>query len=132
MLEAVAAKVDLIEDLAQRREILACTSILAGLLHQPSVIRQLFREDIMEESLFYQEIIQKGEQRGLQKGLQLGQQQQTLSLTLRLLMRRVGALTPAIEERIRALSFTQLEMLSEALLDFSTQSDLIDWLNNIN
>lgn len=123
LLAQVAAEVELIQDPAQRREILACTAVMAGLLHKPNLIRQLFREDIMQESLFYQEILEKGEQRGLQR---------EKSVILRQLRRRVGELAPSTEERIRALSITQLENLAEALLDFSSPADLTVWLDNLN
>ncbi|MFB2922737.1 DUF4351 domain-containing protein [Aerosakkonema funiforme] len=81
----------------------------------------------MQESLFYQEIIQKG----VQKGLQQGQKQEAVSLTMRQLRRRIGEISPAIEERIRALSLSQLEDLGEALLDFSAPADLTAWLDNL-
>ena len=140
LLVQVAAEVELIQDPAVRREILACTAVMAGLLHKPNLIRQLFREDIMQESVIYQEILEKGEQRGLQRGLQQGlqqgieqgQKQQALLQTLRLLRRRVGEVTPSTEERIRCLSLSKLEELAEALLDFSSPADLMTWLDNLN
>jgi len=131
LLVQVAAEVELIQDPAVRREILACTAVRLGLLHKPNLIRQLFREDIMQESLFYQEILEKGEQRGLQRGLQQGLQRE-VSVILRQVRRRVGELTPSTEERISALSITQLEDLAEALLDFSSPADLTAWLDNLN
>ena len=130
LLQEVAARVELIQDPTQRREILVCTAVMAGLLHKPNLISQLFREDNMQESLFYQEILQKGVQRGLQQGLQQGLQRE-VSVILRLLRRRVGELSSSTEERIRALSITQLEELAEALLDFSSPDDLTDWLENL-
>ncbi|OWY67553.1 hypothetical protein B7486_30620 [cyanobacterium TDX16] len=33
-------------------------------------------------------------------------------------------------ERIRQLSLTQLENLAEALLEFYSSEDLVNWLNN--
>jgi len=131
LLAQVAAEVELIQDPAQRREILVCTAVMAGLLHKPNLISQLFREDNMQESLFYQEIVEKGEQRGLQRGLQQGLQRE-VSVILRLVRRRVGELAPSTEERIRALSISQLENLAEALLDFSSPADLTVWLDNLN
>lgn len=87
----------------------------------------------MQESLFYQEILEKGEQRGLQQGLRLGieqgQKQQALLQTLRLLRRRVGKIAPNTEEIIRALSISHLENLAEALLDFSSPADLTAWMD---
>ncbi len=78
----------------------------------------------MQESVIYQDILQKGEQRGLQRG--------EATVILRLLTRRFGAINPEIEQQIRALSTTQLENLAEALLDFSSQTDLINYLANIS
>jgi hypothetical protein len=49
---------------------------------------------------------------------------------MRLLSRRVGTISPELQERIRQLSLTQLENLAEALLDFSNSEDLVNWLNN--
>jgi len=54
--------------------------------------------------------------------------QEALQLILRLLTRRFGAIEPEIEQQIRTLSITQLEELAKALLDFSSQSDLVDFL----
>jgi len=139
LLVQVAAEVELIQDPAQRREILACTAVMAGLLHKKSLIRQLFREDIMQESVIYQEILEKGEQRGEQRGLQRGLEQgleqglqREMSVILRLVRRRVGEVSPSTEERLHALSITQLEDLAEALLDFSSLADLTAWLDNLN
>ena len=38
-------------------------------------IRQLLSEDIMQESVIYQDILQKGERRGEQRGRQEGRQE---------------------------------------------------------
>jgi hypothetical protein len=48
---------------------------------------------------------------------------------LRLLNRRFGELPPHITETIQKLSVEKLEDLGEALLDFESQADLINWLN---
>lgn len=48
---------------------------------------------------------------------------------LRLLKRRFGELPPHITETIQKLSVEKLEDLGEALLDFESQADLINWLN---
>lgn len=64
----------------------------------------------------------------MEEGIQQGKQEGTLSLVLRLLRRRIGPIEPGIEEQIRKLSLEQLENLGEVLLDFSTVSDLVAWL----
>jgi hypothetical protein len=65
----------------------------------------------------------------IQKGRIEGIQQEASKLVLRLLNRRFGELPPHITETIQKLSVEKLEDLGEALLDFETQADLINWLN---
>jgi len=67
---------------------------------------------------------ERGKQEGEQKGEQKGKQQ----LILRLLQRRVGELSPELQERIQSLSLNKLETLGEALLDFTAMEDLLNWL----
>lgn len=122
LLEQVAAQVDMIEESDKRTNISACIQVLAGLRFDKDLIQQLFREEIMQESVIYQDILQKGEQRGRQQG--------EATLVLRLLNRRVGVIDSDVEQRINGLSTNQLENLAEALLDFSTQADLISWLDS--
>ncbi|AFZ25718.1 hypothetical protein Cylst_3582 [Cylindrospermum stagnale PCC 7417] len=122
LLEQVASQVDMIEESDKRTNISACIQVLAGLRFDKDLIQQLFREEIMQESVIYQDILQKGEQRGRQQG--------EATLVLRLLNRRVGVIDSEIEQRINGLSTNQLENLAEALLDFSTQADLISWLDS--
>ncbi|MDY6896501.1 MAG: DUF4351 domain-containing protein [Cyanobacteriota bacterium] len=122
LLQQVASQVDMIEESEEQKNISACTQILAGLRFDRSLINQLFREEIMQESVIYQDIIQRGEQRGKQKG--------EATLILRLLTRKFGETSAEVEQKIQALSTTQLEDLGEALLDFSSQNDLTTWLDN--
>jgi hypothetical protein len=55
-------------------------------------------------------------------------QQGEAKVVLRQLKRRFGELPPHITETIQKLSVEKLEDLGEALLDFETQADLINWL----
>jgi Domain of unknown function (DUF4351)/Putative transposase, YhgA-like len=57
-------------------------------------------------------------------GIEKGQR----ALILRQLNRRVGSLSAEVQTQIEALSLNQLEILSEALLDFKLLNDLSDWL----
>ncbi|MEH2035401.1 DUF4351 domain-containing protein [Nostoc sp.] len=132
LLTQVAANVDMIEETDERQNISACVQVLAGLRFDKSLITQLFREEIMQESVIYQDILQKGLQQGLQQGQEQGKKQEALQLIMRQLTRRVSAIEPEIEQQIRTLSITQLEDLAEALLDFSNQSDLVNYLGNIS
>jgi Domain of unknown function (DUF4351)/Putative transposase, YhgA-like len=58
-------------------------------------------------------------------------QQGVLSVVTRLLNRRLGNIDEAISERVRSLSTEELEELSEALLDFTSVTDLTDWLSRL-
>ncbi|GAB1543752.1 DUF4351 domain-containing protein [Scytonema sp. NUACC21] len=120
LLEQVAIAVDMIEESTTRNNISACTQVLAGLRFEKDVIQQLFREEVMQESVIYQDILQKGEQKGRQK--------EALELVIRLLKRRLNVIEPEIQQAIGQLSVTQLEELGEALLDFASVSDLSNWL----
>ncbi|MEI2583637.1 DUF4351 domain-containing protein [Scytonema sp. PRP1] len=128
LLEQVAAAVDMIEERDERQNISACVQVLAGLRFPKNLITQLFREEVMQESVIYQDILQKGLQQGEQRGLQKGE----VAVILRLLIRRFGAIEPEIEQQIQSLSITQLDELAEALLDFSSPSDLVNYLVNIS
>ncbi|MEH1872986.1 Rpn family recombination-promoting nuclease/putative transposase [Nostoc sp.] len=57
-------------------------------------------------------------------------QEQTLEVVIRQLRRRIGNLSQQLSGRISQLSIEQLENLAEALLDFSTEGDLVAWLQD--
>ena len=78
----------------------------------------------MKESVIYQEIQEIGEAKGIQKG--------EANIVLRQLYRRIGEIPDNFKEQIRGLSVEQLESLGEALLDFETKDDLLNWLNKAN
>ncbi|WP_017652720.1 DUF4351 domain-containing protein [Fortiea contorta] len=138
LLQQVVGRVNQIQP-QQRAQISAYTQILAGLKYKKDLIRQLFREGMMRESVIYQEILKEGEQigeqrgrlEGEQRGRQEGRQEGERSLILRLLNRRVGELPPQVRERIEILSLEQLENLGEALLDFQAITDLEAWLSTL-
>ncbi|QLE59154.1 DUF4351 domain-containing protein [Nostoc sp. TCL26-01] len=123
LLQRVVQQVSQVEP-TQRPEISAYTQILAGLKYRKDLIRQLFREGMMRESVIYQEILAEGEERGEQRG-----EQRERSLILRQLQRRVGELPKDISDRLNTLSLEQLENLGEALLDFTSLADLLLWLD---
>ncbi|MEH2105576.1 Rpn family recombination-promoting nuclease/putative transposase [Nostoc sp.] len=122
LLQQVVGKVNQLEP-RQRPEISAYTQILAGLKYNQDLIRQLFREGMMRESVIYQEILAEGEQRGREEGRKAEGQ----LLILRQLTRRVGELPQEVLARIETLSLEQLENLGEALLDFQAIADLEAW-----
>ena len=72
--------------------------------------------------------ITTGERIGYERGEQEGRQKQAREIVLRQLQRRVGELPQEVIEEIQALSLEQLESLGEALLDFTTMDDLLNWM----
>ena len=124
LLQQVAQQVSTIESAQQRQELSAYAQLIAGLRFDKALIRQVFQEGIMRESVIYQEILQEGEVKGKIEG----KSEEALSLVLRQLSRRFGSLPPNAQAQIQSLSLPQIEALSEALLDFSTPDDLTHWL----
>ena len=116
---------DLIDNIDDRREqtnIVAATSLLAGLVLKKDVISAVLREEIMQESVIYQDIKKQGVQQGLQQGQAI--------LVLRQLKHRIGEIKSEDKTRINGLSVEQLEALGDELLDFSCYDDLSNWLAN--
>ncbi|MGA7937777.1 MAG: DUF4351 domain-containing protein, partial [Kovacikia sp.] len=62
-------------------------------------------------------------------GRQEGRQEEAAELILRLLSCQLGAIAPALQAQVRALSVERLETLGEALLAFSSEADLVAWLD---
>jgi hypothetical protein len=85
---------------------------------------------IMKLSPIYMEKLAEREQIGLEKGLQQGLQQEANLLIIRQLNRKFGNLSPLLANRIASLPLKTLEDLGEALLDFNSVEDLINWLEN--
>lgn len=102
------------EELDQQRNISACVEVLASLRFDKDLIQRFLREELMQESPIYQEIIQKGKREVL----------------MRQLVRRIGSISSQSQAQIQNLSNEQLDELSEVLLDFSTPADLTTWLES--
>jgi len=116
LLQRVIQQVNELEE-EKRVEISAYAQIVAGLKYEKDLVKRLFREGMMRESVIYQDIIREGEEKGER------------SLILRLLTRRVGELPQLWRDRVNSLSLEQLENLGEALLDFQGIEDLETWWN---
>lgn len=128
-----SSKIDQIPELNTRQTIAAATYVLAGLVLDKDVIKQVLRRDAMRESVTYQEILQEGRQEGRQEGLKKGEingrKQGLVSVILRLLMHKFGNVSPKIQTRFARLKISRLENLAEAILDFESLADLEAWLN---
>lgn len=67
---------------------------------------------------------EKGEKLGLDKGEKIGEQK----AVFRMLAKRFGKLPDEVCSAIATLSLSQLEALSDALLDFANLAEVQDWL----
>jgi predicted transposase/invertase (TIGR01784 family) len=123
LLMQVAREVGKMEPAAQRQEMASYVQVMAGLRFNKTLIKRLFREDIMKESVIYQEIFETGEQQGEQRALQ-----REKALILRLISRKVGEVPQDLRSSVELLSIDKLELLGEALLDFNSLQDLQNWL----
>ena len=120
----------------ERREVSGYVQLMAGLKYDKGIIRRVFREGMMRESVIYQEIFQEGEQvgeargeaRGLATGEVRGRQAGQRSLLLLLLEQRIGQVSAEQTDLISQLNLEQMEALAIALLNFSTATDLEEWL----
>ncbi len=70
----------------------------------------------------------QGREQGREQGLLQGREQEAINLVVRILTKRFGNLSEEIRVTISGLPLTVLEDLSEALLDFSSLTDLEAWL----
>ena len=120
LLSQVAQSVAKIPSRESRQEIAAYTEILAGLKFEKDLIRRFLSEDIMQESVIYQDIEQKGERKGEKKG--------KLSFCMLLLNERFGELESSIVEKVEVLSVENLEALGVALFNISEIDGLTTWL----
>ena len=127
ILRQVAAKIDNIEGRTEKSNLAAATAILAGLVLSKEIIGSLLREEIMRKSVIYQDIRESGKAQGREEG----RREEAVSLILRLLNRRLGEISPTLDQQIQELSLEQLETLGEALLDFTSLTDLTTWLLEI-
>ena len=57
-----------IESIEEKQEISSYVQLMAGLKYDKDSIRRIFREDIMRESVIYQDILHQGEIKGEIKG----------------------------------------------------------------
>ena len=120
LLDRVVQQVAEIPEVTKRQEMSAYVQLMAGLKYDKEVIRRVFREGMMRESVIYQEILHEGEERGRQT-----ERRSLISLQLE---QRVGSLSDQQRDRISTLNLDQLTALAIALLNFSSQDDLDVWL----
>ena len=91
-LEQVAAQIEEMGDRDRQQDIAASTAILAGLVLDKALVRSVLREDVMKESVVYQDIVETSKRQGRLEGKLEGE----LGIVLRQLQRRFGGLTSSV------------------------------------
>jgi predicted transposase YdaD len=92
---------------------------------------QAFQEELGRIEPEAQEQVMQIVTSWMRTGIEQGRREGEVSIVMRLLKRKVGELDPEVEAQVRNLPDSQLEELSEALLDFLHMRDLTDWLRNL-
>ncbi|MBA2747244.1 MAG: Rpn family recombination-promoting nuclease/putative transposase [Tatlockia sp.] len=128
VLTQVVRELEQIADPREQSNLVAATSILAGLELEEQTVRQLVRSPVMRESTMYQSILREGRAEGLEQGLIQGRTAGEKALVLKQLTRKLGSLSPEVTAKVSALSLDRLEAFAEALLDFTSFRDLESWL----
>lgn len=118
-----------------RSDVLNLFKFLDWIMMLPDSLKREFWQELKayeeERKMPYiTSIEQMGYDRGVKAGEEEGAQRQAKSLVLLLLEQKIGTLPQSLCERINALSLPQLETLAIALLNFSTISDLLTWLDD--
>ncbi|QUV83754.1 DUF4351 domain-containing protein [Chloracidobacterium aggregatum] len=128
LLRETAARVEQMTDASQRANVSACAQVLAGLRFDRELIRALFREEAMRESVIYQEIIERGLAQGVERGLAQGSHLEAIRLARTLLERRFGPLPESIAAQVALLSREQAENLVVETLKFDSLDAVRTWL----
>jgi len=87
-------------------------------------VRKMLELVPVTQTRFYQEV----KQEGLEQGLEQGRGEEAQALVMRLLSRRFETIPSSAQTKINQLNLEQTEALAEALLDFTSLSDLLAWL----
>ena len=132
LLEEVAARTRELPPNQEKSTLLMCAALLAGLRFDKEVIMSVLREDILKESVIYQDIIEQGLKQGVQQGVQQGIVQGIhvgkAEMLINILKHRFQDFSSEDERHIISLNSMQLDSLSLAVLDFHQLSDLQIWL----
>ena len=125
-----------------REEIIELHRLLDWLLVLPPKMNLEFRRRVLEyekekimpyitsnEQIATEEGRQEGRQEGRLEGRQEGRLEGRQAVILRQLRRRLGGLENATQRRVCDLGAESLELLAEDLLDFTSVSDLNQWLD---
>jgi predicted transposase YdaD len=119
-LRRVAVAIDEVVDAQQKSDLTAASSILAGLKLSKSLIKSIFRSDIMMQSVIYQEMLETSKTEA-----ESGQR----SMVQNMLDHRLGVIPIELQQRVGALRIEKINDLAVAAMDFNDLQDLEGWLS---
>lgn len=128
LLAQVAERAVQIQSEEKSHELVGCVALLAGLRFDRQLIYQLLPEEVIQESVIYQDAVHKGEVRGEIRGELRGEWKGTLKIVLNLLKHRFGTIPSEIEGQIVVLNQDLLSELGIAQTSFQDTADLDSWL----
>lgn len=128
LLEEVAERVGRITQLDERREIEACTQLLAGLRFDRKLLASVFREEVMRESSTYQALVQEVTDRVLIEGRLEGRVEEARSIIYLMIKRQFGQVSDTWRAQLCRLSLAQAEELAQTMFKFQRPADLTRWL----
>ena len=124
LLREVAERVQNIAQPDTRADLTAAAFMLGGLRFDKPLLRSLFREEVMIQSVSYQDVVERSEQRGEQRGVWRGK----LETLQDLLIYRLGQLPAELQATLSKLDAMTLSELGHALFEFKSADDLSIWL----
>ncbi len=120
LLREIAERVHNIQEPGLRSDSTAAAYILAGLRFDKTLLRSLFKEEIMKHSSTYQDLVETSEQRGVVLG--------ALGVLKELVKHRFGQLPGTLEETLAKLDAPTLIQLSVAQSDLASLDEVSAWI----
>ena len=111
MLTQVTQTAEEIVDQRVKRNVIAASAILAGLVLEPEVIQRITRSEIMQESTMYQEILRRGKEQGRAEGFAEGRAEAMQEVAILLL--RMGISLEQIAQTTQ-LTVEQIQLLQQS------------------
>ena len=119
-------------DSATRSTLLYATSLLGSLAHGPDLFEKLISEEIMQESPFYEVVLQRGVERGIEQGIEQGARETAVRNILTVLTTRFPGsdIRQAAVALEASLSIEQLDQLLNTALVAATFNDFLQALHS--
>ncbi len=92
-------KID-IEDKVLKADIYVCTGILAGLRYSKELIESIMKVEILNESVIYQGILNKGMEKGIEKGMKKGREEGMEESIIYILSTKFNNISPNLVDLI--------------------------------